>query len=31
MNLIKKLTDSQTVINERRREYTKDLSNNKSR
>ena len=31
MNLIKILTDSQTVINERRREYTEDLSNNKSR
>lgn len=31
MNLIKILTDSQTVINERRREYTEDLSNNKSK
>lgn len=31
MNLIKELINSRTTINERRREYTEDLSNNKSK
>ena len=31
MNLIKEIINSRTTINERRREYTEDLSNNKSK